>query len=125
MAIGWSSAARLVGLALAALAAASPCRAGDVFPSRPIKIVVPVAAGGAPDVVARLVADKLAAKLAQPVFVENRPGAGERIGAEFVAKAEPDGYTLLVAPAASLVISPLLFSHLGYDPRAFVPVTVL
>lgn len=99
--------------------------ATDVFPSRPIKIVVPVAAGGAPDLVARLVADTLGAKLGQPVIVENRPGAGERIGAEFVAKAEPDGYTVLTAPPGSLVISPLLFSHLAYDPKAFVPVTVL
>jgi tripartite-type tricarboxylate transporter receptor subunit TctC len=61
----------------------------------------------------------------QPIIVENRPGAGERIGAEFVAKAEPDGYTLLLAPPASLVISPFLFSHLAYDPTAFTPVTVL
>jgi len=121
-----STTARLAALAIAALAAAAqPSRANDVFPSRPIRIVVPVAAGGAPDVVARLVADKLAQKLGQPVIVEDRPGAGERIGAEFVAKAEPDGYTLLAAPPASLVISPLLFSHLGYDPSAFVPVTVL
>jgi tripartite-type tricarboxylate transporter receptor subunit TctC len=116
----------LASLAIAALAATGqPARANDVFPTRPIKIVVPVAPGGAPDVVARLVADKLGPKLGQPVIVEDRPGGGERIGAEFVAKAEPDGYTLLAAPPASLVISPLLFSHLGYDPGAFVPVTVL
>ena len=117
---------RLAGLTLAALAAiAQQSRANDVFPSRPIKLVVPVAAGGAPDVVARIVADKLGSKLGQPVVIENRPGAGERIGAEFVAKAGPDGYTLLVAPPGSLVISPLLFSRLAYDPKAFVPVTVL
>jgi tripartite-type tricarboxylate transporter receptor subunit TctC len=116
----------LASLAIAALAATGqPARANDVFPTRPIKFVVPVAPGGAPDVVARLVADKLGPKLGQPVIVEDRPGGGERIGAEFVAKAEPDGYTLLAAPPASLVISPLLFSHLGYDPGAFVPVTVL
>lgn len=122
----WSKVGRLVGFAIAALAvAAQPSRADDGFPNRPIKIVVPVAAGGAPDVVARLVADKLGPKLGQPVIVEDRPGAGERIGAEFVAKAEPDGYTLLAAPPASLVISPLLFSHLAYDPTAFAPVTVL
>lgn len=121
-----SAARGLASLAIAALAAmAQPAGANDVFPTRPIKIVVPVAPGGAPDVVARLVADKLGPKLGQPVIVEDRPGGGERIGAEFVAKAEPDGYTLLAAPPASLVISPLLFSHLGYDPGAFVPVTVL
>jgi tripartite-type tricarboxylate transporter receptor subunit TctC len=121
-----SAARGLASLAIAALAAmAQLARANDVFPTRPIKIVVPVAPGGAPDVVGRLVADKLGPKLGQPVIVEDRPGGGERIGAEFVAKAEPDGYTLLAAPPASLVISPLLFSHLGYDPGAFVPVTVL
>jgi tripartite-type tricarboxylate transporter receptor subunit TctC len=109
----------------ALIATAQPGHTTEAFPSRPIKVVVPVAAGGGPDVLARLVADKLGPKLGQPIIVENRPGAGERIGAEFVAKAEPDGYTLLLAPPASLVISPFLFSHLTYDPRAFTPVTVL
>jgi len=116
----------LAGVAIAALSVgAQPARAIDIFPSRPIKIVVPVAAGGAPDVVARIVADKLPQILGQAVIVEDRPGAGERIGAELVAKAEPDGYTLLAAPPGSLVISPILFSHLAYDPTGFVPVTVL
>ena len=113
------------GLALAALTAAAPCSANEVFPNRPIRIVVPVAPGGAPDIVARIVAEKLGPKLGQPVIVENRPGAGERIGAEFVAKAEPDGHTLLLAPPASLVITPHMFSHLSYQPAAFTPVTVL
>lgn len=126
MTMSLSKTGPLLVVAIAALVATAQLSgATDVFPSRPIKIVVPVAAGGAPDVVARLVADKLGPKLGQPVIVEDRPGAGERIGAEFVAKAEPDGYTLLAAPPASLIISPLLFSHLPYDPTAFVPVTVL
>ena len=126
MPIACSITARLAALALAALATAAQAGgANEGFPSRPIKMVVPVAAGGAPDVVARIVADKLGRKFGQPVIVENRPGASERLGAEFVAKAKPDGYTLLVAPPASLVISPLLFSHLAYDPKAFVPITVL
>src|SRR5690348_12852239 len=126
MTITLSRTAPLAALAIAALAAtAQPNHADEVFPNRPIKIVVPVAAGGAPDVVARIVADKLGPKLGQSVIVEDRPGAGERLGAEFVAKAQPDGYTLLAAPPASLVINQLLFSHLAYDPRAFVPVTVL
>ncbi len=127
MAPAFSTISYLATFALAALAAAvqPACAGKDAFPSRPIKIVVPVAAGGAPDVVARILADKLGQKLGQPVIVEDRPGAGERLGAEFVAKAEPDGYTLLAAPPGSLVISPLMFTHLGYDPKAFVPVTVL
>lgn len=97
----------------------------EAYPSHPIKIVVPVAVGGAPDVVSRIVAQQLSVKLGQPVIIENRPGAGERIGAEFVARADPDGYTLLAAPPGSLVIGPLLYSHLPYDPSAFVPVTIL
>jgi tripartite-type tricarboxylate transporter receptor subunit TctC len=105
--------------------APSAASAQASYPNRPIKIVVPVSAGGAPDVMARIVADKLTEKLGQPVVIENRPGAGERIGAEFVAKAEPDGYTLLVAPPGTFVLSPLLFSKLAFDPAAFVPVTVL
>jgi tripartite-type tricarboxylate transporter receptor subunit TctC len=121
----WSHPGCLVGLAIALAVGPQSALANEVFPIRPIKIVVPVSAGGAPDIVARLIADKLGAKLGQPVIVEDRPGAGERIGAEFVARAEPDGYTLLIAPPASLVISPLIFSHLAYDPGAFVPVTVL
>src|SRR3569832_99508 len=93
-----------VALAIVALATNQGTFANDVFPSHPIRIVVPVAAGGAPDIVARLVANHLAPKLGQPVIVENHPGAGERIGAEFVARAEPDGYTLLAAPPGSLII---------------------
>lgn len=122
----WGKITWIIGLVLVALVGiAQHSRSNEVFPSRPIKFVVPVAAGGAPDIVARVIADKLGPKLGQPIIVENRPGAGERIGAEFVAKAKPDGYTLLVAPPGSLVLSPLLFSHLAYDPKAFVPVTVL
>jgi len=125
MSITWETAVRHLRFVLVLASLVQPVRADDVFPARPIKIVVPVAAGGAPDVVARLVADRLGSKLGQPVIVENRPGAGERIGAEFVAKAEPDGYTLLAAPPGSIVISPLLFSQLSYDPQSFVAVTVL
>jgi tripartite-type tricarboxylate transporter receptor subunit TctC len=76
-------------------------------------------------VVARIVADRLTIKLGQTVIVENKPGAGERIGAEHVFKAEPDGHTILAAPPGSLVISPFLDSRLAYRPAAFVPVTVL
>jgi tripartite-type tricarboxylate transporter receptor subunit TctC len=76
-------------------------------------------------VVARVVADRLAAVLRQPVIVENKPGAGERIRAEYVFKAEPDGYTILAAPPGSLVISPFLESRLAYLPTAFVPVTIM
>ena len=72
------------------------------YPDRPIKIIVPFTAGGAADSLARIVGDKLQAKWSKPVVVENRPGATANLGAEAVAKPEPDGYTLLVAPLASV-----------------------
>jgi tripartite-type tricarboxylate transporter receptor subunit TctC len=111
---------------LAALIAAPLIALGQPdYPSHPVKIVVPVAAGGAPDVVARVLADRLSSSWHQPVIVEDRPGAGERIGAEAVAKAAPDGYTLLVTPPGPLVTSQFLYAKLPFDPSAFVPVAVL
>lgn len=112
-------------LAAAFLSSGIPVLAQDSYPSRPIKIVVPLSAGGAADIVPRIVADKLAAKLGQPVVIENRPGAGHNIGAEAVAKAEPDGYTLLATPPGPLVTNQLLYAKLPFDPTAFVPVTIL
>jgi tripartite-type tricarboxylate transporter receptor subunit TctC len=97
---------------------------GD-YPVRAIRMIVPLPAGGAPDVVARIVAERLAVKLGQPVFVENRPGAAHNIGANAVAKAEPDGYTLLVTPPGPLVTNQLLYTELPFDPSAFVPITIL
>lgn len=104
----------------------SPTTAQEVaFPSRPIKIIVPFAPGGAADVLPRLVGEKLSLKWHQPVIIENRPGATGNLGAEAVAKAEPDGYTLLAAPPPPLAINQYLFPKLGFDPAAFVPVTVI
>jgi tripartite-type tricarboxylate transporter receptor subunit TctC len=109
----------------ACCAVTDSARAQADYPSRPIKIVVPVSAGGAPDVVARILADKLSERFQQPVIVENRPGAGERIGAEYVAKAQPDGYTILTTPPGVLVVAPHLYRKLPYDAAAFVPVSIL
>jgi tripartite-type tricarboxylate transporter receptor subunit TctC len=95
------------------------------YPSRPVKIVVPFAAGGIADVLARLVAEKLHAKLGASFVVENRAGASGNIGAEAVARAEPDGYTLLATPPPPLAVNQSLFPDLRFDPRAFVPVTVI
>ena len=103
----------LIGLADAAAAEAP-------FPSRPITIVVPFAAGGSADIQARLVADKLRVILGQPVIVEDRPGGGGNIGAEYVSRASPDGYTLLCAPPGTLSVAHLLFAKLSFDPRALV-----
>jgi tripartite-type tricarboxylate transporter receptor subunit TctC len=95
------------------------------YPDRPIKLVVPYAAGATTDLMARLVAEKLRDKLGQPVIVENRGGAGGNIGAEFVAHSAPDGYTLLLSAAGPLVLNKSLYPKLGYDSDAFVPISVV
>lgn len=114
-------------LALVAIAVLTPrfAFAAADYPTRAIRIVVPLAAGGAADIVPRMLAEKLAARWGQPVVIENRPGAGHNIGAEVVAKAEPDGYTLFATPPGPLVTSQLLYSRLPFDPGAFVPITLV
>ncbi len=114
----------LVRLSIAvALAAALSVQAQD-YPSRAIRIIVPFPAGGTADIMPRVVAEKLSAKWGQPVVVDNRPGAAGNIGAELVFKAEPDGYTLLSAPPP-LVINPILYPNLAFDPARFVTVSVM
>jgi len=88
----------------------------DNYPSRPVKIVVPFPPGGPSDFTARLLAEKLAASLKQPFIVENRPGASGNIGTDAVAKAEPDGYTLLLVPETPLTVNPGLYPKLPFDP---------
>jgi tripartite-type tricarboxylate transporter receptor subunit TctC len=105
----------MLGFAAAALVAASGSRATE-YPTHPIKLVVPYAAGGPTDLLGRLVADFLGRDLKQPVIVENKAGAQGAIGAETVARAEPDGYTLLVAAASIIVLNPMLYKKLSYDP---------
>ena len=96
------------------------------YPSRPTRMIVPVAAAGMTDIVARMFGQKLQERLGQPVLIENKPGAGGNIGTEFVARAAPDGYTLLYAYPGPLVVNPSLYKNLGYDPlRDFVPVSLL
>jgi tripartite-type tricarboxylate transporter receptor subunit TctC len=113
-------------VAAACLAAASTgAVAQDNYPSRIIRIIVPVPPGTAPDILPRMIADKLAARWSEPVVVENRPGGALNIGAEAVAKAEPDGYTLLASPPPPLAINQSLYRNLAFDPNAFVPVTVM
>jgi tripartite-type tricarboxylate transporter receptor subunit TctC len=113
----------LAGFLLAASAWAQDPAPG--YPGRPVRIIVPFPAGGAADALPRIVGEKLAARWGQPVVVENRAGASGTIGAEAVARAEPDGYTLLATPSAPLVINPGLYLKLPYDPTQFVPVTVM
>jgi tripartite-type tricarboxylate transporter receptor subunit TctC len=100
----------------------SPARAEN-YPNRPIKLIVPFVAGGPPDVIARIVADAVSARIGQTVVVENRPGAGATIGTRSVATAEPDGHTLLFSSTTSLSIAPALFKNVDYDPvKSFAPV---
>lgn len=95
------------------------------FPSQPVRIVVPGAAGGVLDIAARKISDKLSRSLGQPVIVENRPGANGFVAAEAVAKAKPDGYTMLLAAISHLCTNPSLFHTMPYDPiRDFSPVTL-
>ncbi|VIO75476.1 Bug family tripartite tricarboxylate transporter substrate binding protein [Bradyrhizobium ivorense] len=109
----WRAAAIIVGL-IAALAA-PPSRAAD-YPARPIKLIVPYAAGGPTDVLGRLVGEYLGRDLKQVVVVENKAGAQGAIGAEAVARSDPDGYTLFVTAASIFVLNPLLYKKLPYDP---------
>src|SRR5262249_44418804 len=94
----------------------APAFAQETFPSRPIRIVVPFPAGGPTDIPARIVAQKLSEDFGQPVVVENRPGADTALGAVQVAKAAPDGYTLLAAMDTTLVMNPATKTSLPYDP---------
>jgi tripartite-type tricarboxylate transporter receptor subunit TctC len=97
----------------------------QAYPAKPIRFIVPFPAGGATDVVARTVGQKLSENLGQPVIVDNRPGAGGNIGAEVVANAPADGYTLLVCSAAEVAINVSLYKKLPYDPvKDFAPVTL-
>lgn len=99
----------------AALLAGTPAVAQESWPRQPVKILVGFAAGGGNDLLARLVAQKLAEKISQPVVVENRPGAGSMIALEAIARAAPDGHTLGIAPYGTLVINPAVFSKVPYD----------
>jgi tripartite-type tricarboxylate transporter receptor subunit TctC len=122
---------RMLGLAAAALigcalGAAGPAHAQDKYPSRPIKLLVPFPAGGPTDVMGRLIAQRLSSALGQQVIVENRPGAGSTLAGRAAATADPDGYTLLLASAATMAIGPALFNNAGYDPlTSFVPIGML
>lgn len=114
-----------IGVALGAMLSASASYA-QTFPTRPITMVVPFAPGGSTDVVARLVAAKMSEDLGQQVIVENTAGGGGNIGANRVAKADPDGYTVLMGTVATHALNPLMLSTRPYDPvKDFAPVSLL
>jgi tripartite-type tricarboxylate transporter receptor subunit TctC len=116
-------------LSLAVLVAAGPALAQTdmpaSFPSRAVRIVVPFPPGGPADIIARVVAQRLGERWRQPVVIENRPGANTAIGAQVVAKAPPDGHTLLAAMDTTLVMNPLLAGNLPYEVRDFAPISLL
>ncbi len=116
----------LGGLLAAAALALSGAAFAQAWPSKPIKIIVPYPPGGTSDILARAVGQKLTETLGQPTVIENKPGATGNIGADFVAKSPPDGYTLLLADIGSLAISPSVSASLPFDPeKDFAPVVMV
>jgi tripartite-type tricarboxylate transporter receptor subunit TctC len=115
---------RALALAAGLIASTGSVAALDTYPNRPIKILVGIPPGGAPDVVARLVGQYLSQSLGQPVVIENRTGANGNIAGEAVAKAPPDGYTLLLGADSGIVINPHVYAKMSFDPmKDLVPVT--
>jgi tripartite-type tricarboxylate transporter receptor subunit TctC len=114
---------------IAGLLLAANCASGvhaQEYPTRPITIIVPYTPGGSTEILARLVGQRLESRLGKPVMIENKPGAGTVIGANAVAKAAPDGYTLLMATPTPMAINVTVYKSLPYDPaRSFVPLVML
>ncbi|HEY7656778.1 MAG TPA: tripartite tricarboxylate transporter substrate binding protein [Burkholderiales bacterium] len=116
----WLRAALLIAIAAGAL----PAWAQQKYPARPIRVLIPFPAAGAADTIGRTIAEPLAAQLGQTIVIDNRPGAAGRLATDLLAKAEPDGYTLLVGGVGPLAISPWLYKRLPYDAeRDFLPIT--
>ena len=112
----------------ASLATFAPAQswAQAAWPNKPVRLVVPYAPGGANDILARVLAEKLSPVLGQPVLVENKPGAGAMVGSDFVAKAAPDGYTLLMAASGPMVFNPVLVAKLPYNPLTdLAPISIV
>lgn len=113
-------------MAATALALTSALASAQSYPSRPVSLVVPFAAGSGTDAVARIVAKKLEERLKQTVIVENKPGASAQIATNYVANAKPDGYTLLMTTNTGHSANPSLFKNLSYDPiKGFTPITLV
>jgi len=113
-------------IAAIALASIATLAQGQAWPSKPIKWVVPFAPGGTTDILARTVGEKLAVALGQPVIIENKPGAGGGVGAEYTAKAAPDGYTIMGGTISTHAINASLYKDLPYDPvKDFVAITLI
>lgn len=111
-------------LAVVALPVAAFAQSVADYPSKSVRLIVSAAAGGGNDLIARIVAQHLQPKWKQSIVVENRPGAGNNLAAEFVYKSDPDGYTLLVSPPAPLVVNKALFKELRFEPEKLEPVAI-
>lgn len=126
----WNSQSKRWGLAAAILAIAISLPDKDAhaqtYPSKPIRVIVPVGIGGPPDIAGRMLAQKMSESLGQPMVIENRVGAGGTIGGQVVVKSAPDGYTLLMGSGSSLVIGPTLFPAAAYSPtKSFSPISLV
>ena len=122
---GMNCPSKLCGVAVVMIVFAATPVAADDYPNRSVRIVVPFPAGGTADAIPRLIGDWLSRKWGQPVVIENKAGAAGNIGAEAVANAEPDGYTLLSSPPPPLVVNQNLYPKLGFDPSVFVSISVM
>lgn len=116
----------VAGLALFALSLPAQAQGNPTagYPNRFVKIIVPYSAGGGTDVVARVIGERLAERLGQPVVIENKPGAGARLGTEFVATQPADGYTILIAGGSEMAISPLIYKTSYDGQKSFIPLTI-
>ncbi len=115
----------LIGLVVTAIVMGAQAAAADTFPTKPVRMVVGFNAGGAPDILARLLGERLHDRMGQPIVVDNRPGATGNIGAELVATANPDGYTLFMA-TVSVAIGPTVYKSLKFSvPKSFAPVSMV
>ena len=122
----WARRMRCMGLTLATLLCLAVPAAAQTYPAKPIRVVVPYAAGGITDILARALGERLGAALGQPVVIDNRPGANSQVGAEIVARAAPDGYTLMVSADTTFVMNRHLYAKLAYNPLTdFTPVSGL
>ena len=117
--------ARLL-VACSIMTCASVAGAQGTYPSRPITIMIGFSAGGTTDIIARLISDELRKALGQPIVIENRPGAGGNIGADIVAKAKPDGYTLLMGSVGPLAVNASLYKRMSFDNlKDLTPITLV
>lgn len=117
---------KIVGALVLLIAPLLACQSAQAFPDRPVKLIVGSPAGGPPDIMARLLSDKMGAALGQPIIIENRPGGGGgTIAARSVLAAEPDGHTLMMGSTSSVLIAPLIYKNAGYSSGTFAPVAGL